>query len=328
VNGTEFLFSGLSDQTAESIKSFEGVDKVWVEEAQAVSKRSWDILVPTIRKDGSEIIVTLNPELDTDETYTRFIASPPPDSVVVQINYADNPWFPSVLEQERQHAKATMPAADYENIWEGKCKPAVTGAIYAAEVAEAVEKGRICNVPYDPQLKVHVIFDLGWNDSMSLVLVQKHLSEIRVIEYIEDRQKTLDWFSAELKKKNLNWGSLWLPHDGQHKDYKSGKSAQEIMQALGWAVEIVPRQDVEAGIRSARMAFPRIWFDREKSARLLECLRRYRRAIPVTTGEPGNPVHDEFSHGADAFRYLAVSADRLSNDNWGGSLNYPSLGIA
>lgn len=327
MNGTEFLFSGLSDQTAESVKSFEGVDKVWVEEAQAVSKRSWDILVPTIRKEGSEIIVTMNPELDTDETYVRFVASPPPDSVVVQINYADNPWFPSVLEQERQHAKATMPAADYENIWEGKCKPAVTGAIYAAEVAEAVEKGRICNVPYDPQFKVHVIFDLGWNDSMSLILVQKHLSEVRVIEYIEDRQKTLDWFSAELKKKNYNWGSLWLPHDGQHKDYKSGKSAQEIMRALGWSVQIVPKQDVESGIRAARMAFSRIWFDRERTVRLMECLRRYRRAIPVTTGEPGNPVHDEFSHGADAFRYLAVSAERLSNEDWGGSLKYRDLGI-
>lgn len=100
------------------------------------------------------------------------------------------------------------------------------------------------------------------------------------------------------------------------------------MQALGWSVEIVPRQDVEAGIRAARMAFPRIWFDREKTARLVECLRRYRRGIPTTTGEPGSPVHDEFSHGADAFRYLAVSADRLSNDNWGGSLKYPDLGIA
>jgi len=244
------------------------------------------------------------------------------------MNYSDNPWHGEVLEQERLHAKATMPAADYENIWEGKCKPAVTGAIYAAEVAEAVEKGRICNVPYDPQLKVHVIFDLGWNDSMSLILVQKHLSELRVIEYIEDRQRTLDWFSAELKKKNLNWGTLFLPHDGQHKDYKSGKSAQEIMQALGWSVQIVPKQDVESGIRMARMAFPRIWFDRDKTPRLIECLRRYRRAIPTTTGEPGNPVHDEFSHGADAFRYLAVSADRLSNEDWGGALNYPSLGIA
>lgn len=327
-NGTEFLFSGLSDQTAESIKSFEGVDDVWVEEAQAVSKRSWDILIPTIRKEGSRITITLNPELDTDETYVRFIQSPPPDSVVVSINYCDNPWFPDVLEQERLHAKATMPAADYDNIWEGKCKPAVSGAIYAGEIAESIEKGRICNVPYDPALKAHVIFDLGWNDSMSLILCQKHVSELRVIEYIEDRQKTLDWFSASLRDKKLNWGSLWLPHDGQHKDYKSGKSAQEIMEALGWTVEIVPNQAIEHGIRTARMAFPRIYFDKGKTERLVQCLRRYRRGIPTTTGEPGHPVHDEWSHGADAFRYLALVADRLSNDDWGKPLNYPDMRVA
>ena len=142
-NGTEFLFAGLSDMTAESVKSFEGVDIVWCEEAQAISKRSWDILIPTIRKEGSEIWISLNPELDTDETYTRFIASPPPDAVVIQINYPDNPWFPKVLEQERLHAKATMPKADYENIWEGKCRPAVSGAIYAEEVADMVAGGRI-----------------------------------------------------------------------------------------------------------------------------------------------------------------------------------------
>lgn len=318
----------MSDQTAESIKSFEGVDKVWVEEAQAVSKRSWDILIPTIRKDGSEIIVTLNPELDTDETYTRFIQSPPPDSVVVQINYGDNPWFPEVLEQERLHAKATMPLADYENIWEGKCKPAVSGAVYADEVATLIADGRLCSVKYDPALKVHAIFDLGWNDSMAVILVQKHLSELRVIEYIEDRQKTLDWFSAELKKKNLNWGTLWLPHDGAHKDYKTGKSAQQIMQEMGWQVDLVPNQSIEGGIRLARMALPRVYLDKDKCDRLLQCLRRYRRAIPTTTGEPGNPVHDEWSHGADAFRYLAVSAERLSNESWSTTLNYPDMKVA
>lgn len=99
------------------------------------------------------------------------------------------------------------------------------------------------------------------------------------------------------------------------------------MQALGWEVQITPKAEVEAGIRLARMAFPRIWFDKDKTARLIECLRRYRRGIPLTTGEPGAPVHDEFSHGADAFRYLAVDADRLSNEDWGGSLKYPDLGL-
>lgn len=82
-NGTEFLFAGLSDHTVDSIKSFEGLDRAWVEEAQSVSKRSWEILIPTIRKDDSEIWIGMNPELDTDESYVRFVANPPPDSYVV-----------------------------------------------------------------------------------------------------------------------------------------------------------------------------------------------------------------------------------------------------
>lgn len=329
-NGTEFLFAGLSDMTAESVKSFEGVDIVWCEEAQAISKRSWDILIPTIRKEGSEIWISLNPELDTDETYTRFIASPPPDAVVIQINYPDNPWFPKVLEQERLHAKATMPKADYENIWEGKCRPAVSGAIYAEEVADMVAGGRICDVAYDPALKVHVIWDLGWNDCMSLALVQRHLSTIRVIEHLEDSHKTLDWWSAELRKRNHNWGKLWLPHDGAHGDYKTGKSAKQLLEAMGWEVEITPSQPVESGIRLARMALKQAYFDKTNAARLVECLKRYRRGVPVSTGEPGRPVHDEYSHGADAWRYTAINAENLTNEEWGfgKSFSYPNLRTA
>lgn len=326
LNGSEFMFSGLSDQTAESIKSYEGVDRVWCEEAQAISKRSWDILIPTIRKPASEIWISLNPELDTDETYVRFIESPPPNAVVIKVNYSDNPWHGDVLEQERLHAKATMKAAEYDNIWEGKTKPAVTGAIYADEVAKAQEEGRFGLVPYDPSLKVHAIFDLGWNDKMSIILAQRHISSLRVIEYIEDSHKTLDWYSAELKKKNLNWGRVWLPHDGEHRDYKSGKSAEQIMRDLQWDVSITPNQSVEGGIKVARMAFGQIYINKPKCERLIQCLKRYKRGVPVSTGEPGAPVHDEWSHGADAFRYLAINAPSLSNETQG-SIKYPGLGI-
>jgi phage terminase large subunit len=327
-NKSEFLFRGLSDQTAESIKSLEGLDVAWIEEAQTISKRSLDILIPTIRKPGSRIIVSMNPELDTDEAYVRFVAEPPPGSAVVQMNWRDNPWFPEVLEAERLHAKATMTEADYENIWEGKTKPAVSGAIYASEVADLLAQGRLCNVPYDANLKVHVIFDLGWNDQMSMILCQKHVSELRVIDYIEENHKTLDWCSAELKKRNWNWGSLWLPHDGAHGDFKTGKSAQQILQEQGWSVEIVPKAPVEQGIRLSRMALPRTYMDKAKADRLLQCLRRYRRGIPATTGEPGQPVHDEWSHGADAYRYLATVAERLTNETFGGTLTYKNLGMA
>jgi len=326
INGTTFSFAGLATHTVESIKSFEGVSVCWVEEAQTVSKRSWDILIPTIRKPGSEIWVSFNPDLDSDDTYQRFVVNPPDTAIVVKMNYHDNPWFPDVLEAERIHCKNTNPK-DYANIWEGDCKAAVDGAIYADEITKAQDEKRICNVPYDPMLKVHAVFDLGWNDSMSIALVQKGRSDLRVIEYIEDDHKTLDYYSALLKNKNLNWGLMFLPHDGESKDFKYGKSAQDIMTALGWRVRIVPRLDIEGGIKAARMTFPRVYFDKEKTKRLVDCIKHYRRDISSKTNEPGAPLHDEYSHGADCFRYLCVSAERMSNEDWNTKkIEYPDLG--
>ena len=313
-NGTNFLFSGLSSQTVESIKSFEGVDIAWCEEAQSISKRSWDTLIPTIRKPDSEIWISFNPELDTDETYSRFVLSPPPRSHVTQVNYNDNPWFPDVLEQERVHCQLTN-KDDYDQIWEGKCRLAVSGAIYAREVSDALREGRVCNVPYDPRLKVHTIWDLGWNDSMAIILAQRVRSEIRLIDYIEDDHKTLDWYAAELQKRNYNWGHDWLPHDGATKDFKTGKSAAEILKAFGRKVKMVPQIGIEPGIKAARMMFAQAYFDKTKTARLVECAKRYRRAINQQTNEAGAPVHDEFSHGADVLRYLAVVADQLGNED-------------
>jgi phage terminase large subunit len=97
---------------------------------------------------------------------------------------------------------------------------------------------------------------------------------------------------------------------------------------LGWDTTIVPDHAVEAGIKRARMALPRSYFDRTKTVRLLECLKRYRRSIPATTGEPGAPVHDEYSHGADALRYMAMVADEMKNESrWGAKIEYPNTGI-
>lgn len=310
-NGTEFLFSGLSSTTAESIKSYESVDICWVEEGQSISKRSWDILTPTIRKAGSEIWISLNPELETDETYVRFIESPPPDSIVVQVNYTDNPWFSKELEAERQHAKRTMSADDYDNIWGGRCRKTVSGAIYAREVESAILEGRIRAVPADPMHLVHCIWDLGWNDAMTIIMVQRIASELRIVDYIEESHRTLDWYVAELKKLPYQYGHDWLPHDGEHKDFKTGKSAKEILEALGRKVEITPNVSIEEGIRTARMTFSRTYFDKVKTERLQTCLKRYRRHINERTREPGSPIHDEFSHGADAFRYLGLVADQL-----------------
>jgi len=325
LNGSLFVFTGLATNTAESIKSYEGIDRVWCEEAQTISKKSWDILIPTIRKPNSEIWVSFNPALDTDDTYQRFVVNPPENAKVVKVNYTDNPWFPEVLEIERQHSLKTNP--DYANIWEGDCKAAVDGAIYANEIREAQENGRITAVPYDPMLKVHVVMDLGFNDSMAIVLCQRGVSDIRIIGYIEDNHRTLDSFSSELKNLNYNWGKMFLPHDGKTKDYKYGLSAEDIMRKQGWDVRIIPIASIESGIKLARMHFHKCYFDKSTS-RLLECLKNYKRSINSATNEPGAPLHDEYSHGADAFRYMATSVDQMKNESWGGEkIHYQNRGI-
>lgn len=329
-NGSAIYFSGLSESTATALKSFEGVDIVWCEEAHAISAKSWKTLLPTIRKDGSEIWVTFNPELESDPTYEMFVNNPPPDCVSVLMNYGDNPWFPPVLEAERAHAQATMKPEDYGHVWEGKCKPAVEGAIYFDAMSASIASGRLREVPHDASLKTHIVFDLGMADNMTIILVQKVASEIRIIHYIEGNQRILADYNAELRGLRLddqpmNWGTCYLPHDGFHKRHQTGKDDAEIMRGLGWTVAEVPNTGVNTGIDRAREVFPRIYFHKDRAARLIECLKRYRWNINEKTGQGVNPLHDQFSHGADAFRYLALVADQMTNDEWGGPLNYPGM---
>lgn len=326
-NGSEFTFAGIRQQSIANLKSFEGVDICWVEEAQVVTKRSWDVLIPTIRKPGSEIWITLNPDLDTDETYKRFIADPPDDAIVRKVNYVDNPWFPPELEKERQLLKRRDPT-EYETVWEGNCRPAVEGAIYFKEIEKMQADRRICNVPYDPLLKVHTFWDLGWNDAMTIIMVQRQASEIRIIDYIEDSHLTYVDYVSMLDQRRYNWGKDYLPHDARAKSAQTGKSALEVLQNLKRRCEVVPILHIEEGIKAARLIFPRLYIDKTKCARLVECLKRYRRAVSTTTNEPGNPLHDEYSHGADAFRGLGIMVDKLSNDNMTATaIKYPDMGI-
>jgi phage terminase large subunit len=317
-NGTEFLFTGLSDQTVESMKSFEGVDICWIEEARPLTARSLKILIPTIRKDSSEIWMSFNPELDTDEVFVRFVENTPSDCLLIKVNWDDNPWYSRVLDSERERMKREDPEG-YAHVWDGMCKAAVDGAIYFNELAAATKAGRIRNVPYDPMLKVHTVWDLGYNDKVAIGFVQKVASEIRLIRYLEDNLKDLPWYVSELKKLEYNWGSDYLPHDGYARRLESGgKSTYDILKALGRPVVprgLIPDVTIEEGIKQARLIFPRVYFDKTEARGLIDHLKRYKRSIPATTGEPGAPVHDAASHGSDMFRIMSLVVDRMQNES-------------
>ncbi|WP_080605216.1 PBSX family phage terminase large subunit [Cronobacter sakazakii] len=126
--GSEFLFKGLRFDPL-GIKSTEGVDICWVEEAQSVSADSWDILIPTIRKEGSEIWVSFNPGEETDPTYQRFVVNPPDNCVTVEVNYYDNPYLPDTLRKEMEYCKRIDYEA-YEHIWLGKPKSISEAVIF------------------------------------------------------------------------------------------------------------------------------------------------------------------------------------------------------
>ena len=128
-NGTEFIFKGLRSNTQE-IKSMEGIDLCWVEEAQAVSADSWDILIPTIRKKGSEIWITFNPLDATDPTFQRFVINPPAGALVRKVNYTENPYFPEVLKTEMEWLKS-KDYQSYLHIWEGEVRKHSNALIFA-----------------------------------------------------------------------------------------------------------------------------------------------------------------------------------------------------
>ena len=179
-NGGRISFTGLKHNTKESLKSHEGVDICWVEEADKVSASSWKILKPTIRKEGSQIWISYNPELEEDTTHQEFVINPPGNSIVVKVGWRDNPWFPAVLEEERLELKSRN-IDEYLHVWEGNCREILDGAIYAEELRRAKEEEQITSVPVDQSKPIDVFFDLGWADCTSIWFVQTVGKEIRVV---------------------------------------------------------------------------------------------------------------------------------------------------
>jgi len=322
-NGTEFIFKGLRHNVA-SVKSTEGVDICWVEEARTVSKTSWDVLIPTIRKEGSEIWISFNTELEEDETYQRFVKKPPTGARVVKIGWEDNPWFPDVLRQEALDLKERDPVA-YETVWGGNCKAVLDGAIYANEILAATTAKRFTKVPYDPTKPVHTFWDLGRADKTSIWFAQIVGFEFRLIDFYENRGHALGHYLEVLKERALPveqggkgyvYGEHWLPHDARNELLASERTIEQQMWAAGHRVRITPRLTVAAGIDAARKIFARCWFDEEACADGLQALRNYRFDVdPNTQAFSKAPLHDWASHAADAFRYFAIGIAEPREDD-------------
>jgi len=306
-NGTSFNFEGIKNNPRK-IKSYEGTDICWVEEADKITRTSWNILIPTIRKPGSEIIVTFNPDLDTDYLYQFFVKDPPKDAIVQQVNWSDNPWFPDVLRGEMEDLKR-RDYDEYLHVWEGKTRVVLAGAVYAEEIRRAMTDGRICKVPWIPALPVDVFFDLGWADMTTMWFRQRVGFEWHYIGYEEARQKPFSYYLKRIQEREYLIGTVWLPHDARAKDKGTGTSVEDLCRkAHPGRTRIVKRLGLEDGINAGRELWPLCYFDETGCAEGITHLQHYRYEVVSESGNLSRiPIHDEHSHGADGFRYSAVA---------------------
>jgi phage terminase large subunit len=310
------MFQGMQDHTAESIKSLEGFDRAWVEEAQTLSATSLRLLRPTIRSDDSELWFSWNPRRKTDPVDMLLRqGTPPTGSVVVNANWSHNPWFPAVLEQERLDCLNDTPD-EYDHVWDGGYATVMDGAYFAKHIAQAKTDGRIGNVPPDPLMTYRVFVDIGGTgakaDAFTMWVAQFIGLEIRVLNYYEVQGQPLD--------SHLNWlrsngytpdkAQIWLPHDGKTNDRVYDVSYESALTQAGYQVTVIPNQGKGAAmarVEEVRRLFPSIWIDKTKCAGGIDALGWYHEKKDEVRNIGLGPEHDWASHGADAFGLMCVA---------------------
>lgn len=305
-NGTEFHFTGLK-YDPDGIKSYEGTDICWVEEANNVSERSWEVLIPTIRKEGSEIWVTFNPRYESDPTWRRFVVGADEHTFVKKVSWRDNPWFPNTLNLERMKLQKQDSVA-YNHIWEGEFDERFQGAVYASQIKTAREQGRISNVPYKPGVPVIAAWDLGRSDSTSIWFAQKVGKEIRIIDFYENNNEDLPHYAEVIRNKPFPVATNYLPHDSKHERLGMVASIKDQLKGMGLNCEDVTSAIGEqAGIALGRTFIAECWFDENNTKDGLHALSNFTYEWDDNNLKfKDKPKHDWSSHASDAFRYLAI----------------------
>lgn len=306
--GSQFIFSGLHDQTVSSIKSLERINRVWIEEAQTISQKSLDILIPTIREPNSELWFGWNPMSEYDPVDVMFRSKDsPPGSQVKRVSWADNPWFPEVLSDAMDFDRAADPEKA-AHIWDGEYQQAPKGAYFARLLAEALNAGRIGRVPHDPSLAVHVSWDLGNGINMCAVFSQWVGREVRVIDTLEgtEESKYEGWpyFFRALRDKPYSYGDMILPHDARPKQRISGKGDEDAFIEAGFKTRIVPRMDAGERVRLIQGQIPMCWFDLAGCEVALPSWKSYREDFDEGSRVSRGPLHDWSSHFSSALGHL------------------------
>ena len=311
--GSNIIFKGVHNNT-QAIKSMEGVDICWIEEAQSVSMESIDILLPTIRKPGSFLIWSFNPLTEEDPVWTRIAKNPDERTLVVKVN-SDS--IEELLSKEVIHEREKMRKENpelFEHVWLGMPLTANTGSVFGKQLAQAREEGRIGKVPYDDALGVYTAFDLGVGDATAIWFFQVTTGgEIHFIDHYENSGEDLGHYISVIQNKPYQYNKHFLPHDANSRELQTNMTRVEFFAQRGiFNVEVLRPTRFILGQDDislvARPKFSKCWFDEEKCRRGLECLRAYhydydeRNQLLRST-----PKHDWSSHSSSAFIYAMMA---------------------
>lgn len=340
--GSEFLFKGLR-YNIDSIKSLARIDIAWIEEANNVSKTSWDKLEPTIRGKhdddpsgmggpfglGPEIWATFNPELDTDETYIRFVSRKDelyPDYAIdektgkkvrycisVKTSYKDNKWLPVdarlKIQISKANAEKTGNWSDYLHTYEGQTKQVLDGAIYVDEIKKVMLENRRGKVSYNPAKPVFTFWDLGHSNHTSIWFIQHAGVEYNVINFYQNRLQKIPHYLEYLQSLKYNYGCHYLPHDADNETLSANMSIdKQVRLAYPGKVKIVPRVSKKIhAINAVKTIFDLCNFDEINTSEGWQCLCRYAYKVDENGKLSNEPDHNEYSDGADSFATFAQS---------------------
>jgi len=226
-------------------------------------------------------------------------------------------WFSGIFrasetkiidEKELLDAKQTMTIEEYNQEYECSFNAAIQGSYYGHYIDEAEKQGRIGNIPYDKSAPVYTAWDIGVGDSTAIWFFQQIAKEVRIIDYYENCGQGLSHYASVLKNKPYIYAKHYAPHDIMVREFGTGKSRFEMAQSLGIGFTLAPRLSLEDGINAVRLTLPYCWFNKETTFDGIQCIKQYRADFDEKRETfRKTPLHDWTSHGADAFRYLAVA---------------------
>lgn len=321
--GSEIYFKGLHNN-AQSIKSTEGLDWAWVEEAQSVSSESIETLIPTIRKPGSYLIWTMNRQTENDPVWEKLATHPDELTYIRKVN---SDAIESLLSDEIIHEREMMRKNNpefYEHVWLGEPLTSNTGSVFGKQLAQAREDGRIGSVPYDATTGVYTAWDLGIGDATAIWFFQRVGREIHFIDHYEASGEDLGHYISVLNNKPYNYAKHFLPHDAKQRELQTNMTRVDFFAQNGINnVEVLRPTSFQVGNDDINLiARPKLslcWFDAEKCKRGLECLRAYHYDYDAKNNLlKSQPEHDWSSHSSSAFIYaLMANTEQLETQYHG-----------